>query len=77
VGVASPYRNSLRRAESRSGALFGDGERGSATARVVQRRIGQTDDLVGAVLYLASDASRYITGAVIVIDGGQTLGGAY
>src|SRR5215210_172990 len=40
-------------------------------------RIGQTDDLVGAALYLASDASGFTTGAVMVVDGGQTLGGAY
>jgi NAD(P)-dependent dehydrogenase (short-subunit alcohol dehydrogenase family) len=51
--------------------------RDRALLAIPQRRIGQPDDLVGAVLYLASDASRYTTGAVIIIDGGQTLGGAY
>lgn len=40
-------------------------------------RIGQTDDLVGAALYLASDASGFTTGSVMIVDGGQTLGGAY
>jgi len=40
-------------------------------------RLGQTDDLVGAALYLASDASGFTTGAVMIVDGGQTLGGAY
>jgi NAD(P)-dependent dehydrogenase (short-subunit alcohol dehydrogenase family) len=48
-----------------------------ALAAIPQRRIGQPDDLVGAVLYLASDASRFTTGAVMVIDGGQMTGGAY
>ena len=39
--------------------------------------MGQPEDLTGAVLYLAGDAARFTTGAVLVIDGGQTLGGAY
>ncbi len=38
-------------------------------------RLGQTGDLTGAALYFASDASRFTTGAVLVIDGGQTLAG--
>jgi NAD(P)-dependent dehydrogenase (short-subunit alcohol dehydrogenase family) len=40
-------------------------------------RIGKTEDLVGAALYLASDASGFVTGSVMTVDGGQTLGGAY
>jgi NAD(P)-dependent dehydrogenase (short-subunit alcohol dehydrogenase family) len=50
--------------------------REKALRSIPQRRIGQTDDLVGAALYLASDASGFVTGAVMVVDGGQTLGGA-
>jgi len=33
-------------------------------------RIGETDDIVGAALFLASDAAGWITGHTIVIDGG-------
>ena len=33
-------------------------------------RIAETGDIVGAALFLASDASRYITGHTIVVDGG-------
>jgi NAD(P)-dependent dehydrogenase (short-subunit alcohol dehydrogenase family) len=36
-------------------------------------RLGATDDLVGAALYLASDASSFMTGETIVIDGGERL----
>lgn len=39
---------------------------------IPQRRLGQVEDLEGALLLLASDASRYMTGSVITIDGGQS-----
>ncbi len=41
--------------------------------RIPQRRFGKPDDLDGATLLLTSDAGRYITGAIIPIDGGQVL----
>lgn len=39
--------------------------------RIPQRRLGQVGDLDGALLLLASDASRYMTGSSIVVDGGH------
>jgi 3-oxoacyl-[acyl-carrier protein] reductase len=41
--------------------------------RIPQRRFGTPEDLDGALLLLASDASRYMTGSIIVIDGGLLL----
>jgi NAD(P)-dependent dehydrogenase (short-subunit alcohol dehydrogenase family) len=41
--------------------------------RVPLGRIGQPEDLVGVVIFLSSEASNWITGQTIVIDGGQTL----
>ncbi|TWH46253.1 SDR family NAD(P)-dependent oxidoreductase [Sporomusa sp. KB1] len=38
--------------------------------RIPAGRIGTTDDLAGAVIFLASPASDYITGQIIYVDGG-------
>jgi NAD(P)-dependent dehydrogenase (short-subunit alcohol dehydrogenase family) len=43
------------------------------TRRIPQRRIGMESDLDGAILLLASGASRYMTGSVITVDGGFLL----
>jgi len=43
-----------------------------ALANVPLGRIGETDDIIGAALFLASDAAGWITGHTIVVDGGCT-----
>jgi len=38
-------------------------------------RIGAEGELKGVCVFLASDASNYITGQTIVVDGGRTIAG--
>jgi NAD(P)-dependent dehydrogenase (short-subunit alcohol dehydrogenase family) len=51
--------------------------RSAAGAKLVERvalgRFGQASDLDGALLLLASDAGRFMTGTALVVDGGHTL----
>jgi len=50
--------------------------RAAIAGRVPLGRIGEPDDMAGAALFLASRAGRYLTGAVIPVDGGlSTIGG--
>ncbi len=50
-------------------------EAGTAIKREIPMgRFGNAGDLDGALLLLASDAGSYITGAIIVVDGGQVVG---
>ena len=38
--------------------------------RIPIGRFGKTEELVGAAVYLASDAASYVSGEIIVVDGG-------
>ena len=44
--------------------------------RIPLKRPGQPSDLDGAVVFLASDASRYVTGQTLLVDGGISTGAA-
>lgn len=44
-----------------------------AAARVPLGRVGEPDDIAEVILFLASHAARYVTGQVIVVDGGLAI----
>jgi NAD(P)-dependent dehydrogenase (short-subunit alcohol dehydrogenase family) len=63
-------------------AMTEDVFRNPATAagfvsRIPMRRAGEPADLTGAVVFLASDASSYLTGQIIYIDGGWLASGGH
>jgi NAD(P)-dependent dehydrogenase (short-subunit alcohol dehydrogenase family) len=53
--------------------FFADADfKAQTLAQIPLGRLGQVDDLTGAVVFLASDASRLMTGTHLVVDGGWT-----
>lgn len=56
-------------------ATFNDPERVAwITDKIKLGRVGEIEDIMGAVVYLASDASALVTGTALVVDGGWTAG---
>ena len=41
-------------------------------SQIALGRVGKVEDLMGAIVYLASDASRLVTGSALMVDGGWT-----
>jgi NAD(P)-dependent dehydrogenase (short-subunit alcohol dehydrogenase family) len=46
----------------------------AVTAHTPLQRIGEPEEIAGAAVFLASDASTFVTGQAIVVDGGSTTG---
>ncbi|HEY0049551.1 MAG TPA: glucose 1-dehydrogenase [Pyrinomonadaceae bacterium] len=56
--------------------LLDESERGREfLTRTPMHRFGQVEELAGAAIYLASDAASYVTGSVLVVDGGFLASG--
>lgn len=54
-------------------AYLTSGEGDRIKQRIPLRRLGSPEDLDGALLLLASDASGFMTGSVLTVDGGQSV----
>ena len=63
-------RTSMTRASYKNETL-----RKQRSNRMIIQRWGEVDDLTGAAIYLASDASAYVTGSEIIVDGGWSIKG--
>jgi gluconate 5-dehydrogenase len=60
------------RTEQVASILADDSFRERLLARIPLHRIAEPDDLVGATLFFCSDASSFVTGQVLTLDGGLT-----
>ena len=57
--------------------MYADDEKGRATreamfSRIPLKRFAEPEDFIGALIYLLSDASSFMTGQVLYLDGGYT-----
>ena len=54
-------------------SFLADGEfRSRVLSKIKLGRLGQVEDVMGAIVFLASDASGMMTGSAVMVDGGWT-----
>ena len=63
------------RTELNAALLDGTGRGKEFLLRTPMQRFGQLDELAGAAVFLASDAASFVTGHLLVVDGGFLASG--
>ena len=63
------------RTDLNAALLDGTGRGREFILRTPMKRFGQLEELVGAAVFLASDAASFVTGTVLVVDGGFLASG--
>jgi len=63
------------RTDLNAALLDGTGRGQECLMRTPMRRLGELDELVGAAVFLASDAASFVTGHLLVVDGGFLASG--
>jgi 3-oxoacyl-[acyl-carrier protein] reductase len=53
--------------------VLGEAQRTKLTDSIPLKRLGQPEDIAGAVAYLASDEAGWVTGATLHVNGGMAM----
>ena len=72
VNAVAPSAVMTEGTEEFFGAKLDKAKEVIANGQTLQRNL-ETEDLAGTVIYLASDASKFVTGQTIMVDGGSVF----
>jgi len=77
IRVNSVMPGPIENTEGMARLAPGEKQREAIRGSVPLRRLGQVDDIAQACIFLASPQASFITGAILPVDGGWSLGGAF
>jgi NAD(P)-dependent dehydrogenase (short-subunit alcohol dehydrogenase family) len=74
INVNAILPGSINIPAMQTSGMYTDGRLESILSHIPMKRPGTPEDIAYGALYLASDAASYVTGSILVIDGGWTCG---